>query len=140
MGIKERWNRYRPLPEDILERIESLGPFFRDKGIRLVYLFGSLVKGKGEDVDIALLYDGDISVVREELQKRLSTWRLDIVNLKNAPVYLAFEVISSGEIIYKKDIETENSFELNIIKRYQDSKPIKDKQLKQLKEHLEFGI
>lgn len=128
------------MPEDILERVSSLVPFFKDKGIKLAYLFGSLTRGKGEDVDIAILYDGDISFVREELQRRLGTWRLDIVNLKSAPVYLAFEVISSGKIIYKKDIETENSFELNIIKQYQDSKPIKDRQLKQLKENLGFGI
>lgn len=140
MGIKERWSRYRPLPENILERIDGLVPFFKDKGIRLAYLFGSLVKGRGEDVDIALLYDGDVFTVREELQRRLGVWRLDIVNLKSAPVWLVFEIISSGKVIYKTDTETENSFEMKIIKQYQDSKPVRDRQLRQLKENLGLGI
>ncbi|MBM4136979.1 MAG: nucleotidyltransferase domain-containing protein [Nitrospira sp.] len=140
MGIKQRWKRYRPLPEDILQRIDGLTPLLKEKGIRLVYLFGSLLKGKGEDVDIALLYDGDISQIREELQRSLGVWRLDIVNLKNAPVWISFEIIRTGRLIYKIDTETENSFETHIIKRYQDLKPIRDKQLRYLKENLGVGL
>lgn len=140
MGIKERWKRYKPLPEDILKRINNLKPFFKEKGVRLAYLFGSLVKGKGEDVDIALLHDCDNSVVREGLQKRLGVWRLDIVNLKTAPVWLAFEIISTGKIIYRVDPETENSFEMGIIKQYQDLNPVKYRQFKEMKEHWGLGI
>ncbi len=138
MGIKERWDRYKPLPEDILDKINGLAPFFKDKDVKLAYLFGSLAHGKGQDVDIALLYDGDISIIREELQKRLGTWRLDIVNLKSAPVRIAFEVISTGKLIYRADTDIENSFEMGIIRNYQDLKPVRDRQQRRLKEN--FGI
>jgi len=140
MAVRERWFRCKPLPDNILQRIEYLAPFFHDKRVKLVYLFGSLVRGRGNDVDIALLYEGDFTVMRDELQKRLGTWRLDIVNLQNAPIYIAFEVISTGRLIFKQDEETENSFEMNIVKRYQDLKPVRDKHLIYLKENLRIGF
>lgn len=140
MAIKERWQRYKPLPEDILQKVDELKPFFQEKGMFLAYLFGSLVNSKGNDVDMALLYDGDFAGMREDLQKRLGSWRLDIVNLKVAPIWLAFEIISSGKIIFKINTETENSFEMNILKQYHDLKPVRNKQLLYLKENMGLGI
>jgi predicted nucleotidyltransferase len=140
MGIKERWFKCSPLPDDISQRLDKLAPFFQKKGVLLAYLFGSMTKGKGNDVDIALLYDGDFLAIREDIQEILGSWRLDIVNLRAAPVLLSFEIISTGELIYKMDAETENSFEMSIIKQYQDLKPIRDRQLRYLKENLEIDI
>lgn len=140
MGIKQRWSRHRPLPDDILERIQGLNTIFKEKNVTLAYLFGSLLNKKGEDVDIALLYDGDFPVLREEMQKKLGTWRLDIVNLKEAPVSTAFEVLQSGKLIYKINTESENLFELSVIKQYQDLRPVKSRQLKLLKENLGVGL
>lgn len=140
MGIKERWHRYKPLPDDILDRIDTLIPLFKEKGVLLAYLFGSLLREAGNDVDIALLCEGDIVSIREDIQKILDSWRIDIVNLETASIWLAFEIISTGKLIYKVDTETENSFEMNIIKQYQDLKPVRDRQLIYLKENLGVGI
>ncbi|MDI6802131.1 MAG: nucleotidyltransferase domain-containing protein [Thermodesulfovibrionales bacterium] len=84
MGIKERWFKCSPLPDDISQRIDKLAPFLQKRGVLLAYLFGSMMKGKGNDVDIALLYDGDFSAIRGDLQEILGSWRLDIVNLRAA--------------------------------------------------------
>ncbi len=59
MSIKERWRRFEPLPKNIKERLAALKPLFRKEGILLVYLFGSLNRGRSEeDVDLALLPQG----------------------------------------------------------------------------------
>ena len=44
MGIPERWNRHRQLPQDIKTRLESLAPFLEKEGVLLAYLFGSLAE------------------------------------------------------------------------------------------------
>lgn len=139
MGIKEHWKRYKPLPPDISGRINRLIPYFHKKGVTLVYLFGSLEKGAANDLDIALLYEGDFSVIRKELQDLLGTWRLDVVNLSIAPVLLAFEVISTGRLIYKSSPDDENSFETYVLQQYHDLKPVRDKQTEYLRENLASG-
>ncbi|MEM3361349.1 MAG: nucleotidyltransferase domain-containing protein [Candidatus Bathyarchaeia archaeon] len=140
MSIKERWKRYKEIPDNLHERIEMLGNFFRQKGIPLAYLFGSAMRGKGNDVDIAVLYDGDISELRLEIQEILGTWRIDLVNLKVAPLHICFEIISTGKLVHKVDDETENNFEMLIIKKYQDSEPIRAKYFELLRRNLQIGI
>ncbi|MEM3485881.1 MAG: nucleotidyltransferase domain-containing protein, partial [Candidatus Methanomethyliaceae archaeon] len=106
----------------------------------LAYLFGSAIRGNGNDVDIAVLYDGDISELRLEIQEILGTWRVDLVNLKVAPLHICFEIISTGKLVHKVDDETENNFEMLIIKKYQDSEPIRAKYFELLRRNLGIGI
>lgn len=140
MSIKERWKRYKEIPDNLHERIEMLGNFFRQKGVNLAYLFGSAMRGKGNDVDIAVLYDGDISELRTEIQEILGTWRVDLVNLKVAPLHICLEVISTGKLVHKVDDDTENNFEMLIIKKYQDFEPIRAKYFELLRRNLGIGI
>lgn len=65
---------------------------------------------------------------------------MDIVNLKSATLLISFEVISTGKILFSQNEDTENLFELKIIKQYQDSGPIRNRQLICLKENLGIGI
>ena len=140
MGIKERWYRSKPLPPDIRERIDMLPSLFKEKGVMLAYLFGSLLNTKGNDVDIALLYEGAFGDIRRDIHKMLGTSRVDIVNLKSAHLLISFEVISTGKILFRLNEDTENLFELKIIKQYQDFGPVRNKQLIYLKENLDIGI
>ncbi|MBI5192837.1 MAG: nucleotidyltransferase domain-containing protein [Nitrospirae bacterium] len=140
MGIKERWHKTKPLPPDIMERIDMLPSLFNEKGVMLAYLFGSLLHTQGNDVDIALLYEGDFDDIRREIHKKLGTSRVDIVNLKAAPVLISFEVISTGKMLFSQNEDTENLFEMKIIKQYQDFGPVRNKQLIRLKENLGIGI
>jgi predicted nucleotidyltransferase len=73
--------------------------------LRLVYLFGSQVTGKTgpqSDYDLAVMLDrsGDIAPRRAALEHLLGagleTQRLDVVWLSQAPVDLAFAIISQG--------------------------------------------
>ncbi len=75
MGIKERWEGFAPLPEDIKSRLSILIPLFAKERILLAYLFGSLGKGEGgEDADLALLPKGKGLVgLREKIWELLGT-------------------------------------------------------------------
>lgn len=130
MGIKERWFRFKPLPSDISERIERLKPLFEREGVRLAYLFGSLSSGgQGQDVDIAVLPgDGDFSQLRQEIGEVLGTERLDLLNLKGASPLLRFEVIRSGRLIYRRDDQTENDFEMEVLRQYRDTAYLRARQ------------
>lgn len=40
MSIKERWRKFKPLPEDIRGRVANLSSLFEREGVLLAYLFG----------------------------------------------------------------------------------------------------
>jgi predicted nucleotidyltransferase len=110
--------------------IPSSIPLFPE--IALAYLFGSRVEGNlgpQSDYDFAILVDREAGgpKVRSELSSALSrelqTSRVDVVLLREAPIELAFSVISEGEIIYERDVQTRVDFEARIMGLYFDYLP-----------------
>lgn len=129
MARIERWKRFRSLPEDIRERVSKLESFFKEEGVELAYLFGSFPRSVNpDDIDIAVLYHGDFASLRERLWEELGTQRLDLVNLGQAPPLLRFEVIRSGSVIYKRDDNSENSFEMKTLREYKDTSHLRKRQ------------
>lgn len=138
MSVKQRWYKFEPLPEDIREKIPGLAPVFEAEGVFLAYLFGSLVRGKGNDIDLAVLGDKeDFAGLREKLWEALGTQRLDLVNLKTASPLLRFQIISSGILVYKKSDEIENAFELASLREYRDTAYLRKKQTLTLRERMQ---
>ncbi|MDI6751727.1 MAG: nucleotidyltransferase domain-containing protein [bacterium] len=136
MSIKERWKRFRPLPDNYRERLGSMR--FEDFDISLAYLFGSSTREKGEDLDIAVLTkEKDLSRLRGKLYEVMNSQRIDLVNLKSASSLLRFEVVKNGVLLYKKDDEEENRFELSVIKKYQDAEVRRKRQREMLFERTE---
>lgn len=136
MGIKERWKRSKPLPEDIKERLLNLATVFKQEEILLVYLFGSLAEGgREEDVDLAVLPGKeDFTRLRGKLVDFLGTERIDLVNLREASPLLRFEIIKNGRLIYKVSDEMENDFELSTLREYKDTAYLRRKQAETLRE------
>lgn len=130
MGIPERWKRFRPLPPKIKELLESLSPFFQERGIILAYLFGSLSHNeKANDIDLAVLLKNDsFSQLREELVEILGTERLDLVNLKKASPLIRFQIISKGKLLYAASEGAVNQFELSTLREYRDTHPLRKAQ------------
>jgi predicted nucleotidyltransferase len=97
MSIKERWRKFKPLPENTRERVANLGSLFEREGVSLVYLFGSLAKQeRGEHVDLAILPgENNLADLRENISEALATERVDLVNLKIASPVLRFEIVSN---------------------------------------------
>ena len=141
MSLKEKWMKFSPLPEDIGEKIYELRDYFKKKGVKLVYLFGSSLKKRGQDVDLGILKEnGDIYKMKNEIYEILGTHRVDIIDLKRAPLYMKYIIISTGKVIYKESDEVENSFEMKILKLYKDGEIKRKKHFYLLKEKFKVGI
>lgn len=137
MSVKERYIGHKSLPYDIQQRLASLPTLFQQEGVKLAYLFGSFAKNKmGQDVDLAVLYSGEISHLRQLLAEHLKTQRIDLVDLKPAPLSFKFAVLRDGKLIYKRNSIDENDFELEVLREYQDIQPIYEAQNEILKRRL----
>lgn len=133
------------LPVDLEEALERLRDLFRQRDVALAYLFGSWAAdeaGPGSDLDIAVLLvdrsgEGLYSLYRELMlgvREALGTERFDLLLLDKAPPALQFEVVSQGRLIYARDDEVLNAFEMRVIRGFQDTAYLREVQNAYLKE------
>lgn len=117
--------------QDLRERLAKLAADFPE--ISLVYLFGSQLTGRTgprSDYDLGVLTDrgGDGAARRAALEHALAvllnTERLDVVWLTQAPVELAFAVISAGRLLYERDAAHRVEYEARVMSRYCDYLPV----------------
>jgi hypothetical protein len=149
MGIAESYRgpsgRILPgLRADLEEALERLKSLFRRSGVALAYLFGSYAHGGAEpssDIDLAVLLDrsgeGLHALYRELLlgiREALGTERFDLLLLNDAPPMLQFEIISRGRLIYCCDEQALNAFEMDVLRRFQDTAYLRAVQNDYLKE------
>lgn len=128
MGVKERWKNTKPILYSTNEAIALILPLLNaDQRILIAYLFGSRANGseKSFDIDIAIYTSGDFlwedyHLLYGELTKKLHSDRLDIIWLNNAEPILSFEVIRNGRVLFFRDADRLNDFELKAKKRYYD--------------------
>lgn len=131
------------LPGTKLEKraIEKrLRKLFEGKGVLLGYLFGSFARGEelpSSDIDIAVLLPEENPFLFQELvaeiRKTLGTERFELVILNRVPPFFAFEVVAEGVVVYARDEETLNDFEMNTIRKFQDTaylRKVQDEYLK----------
>jgi uncharacterized protein len=143
MGIPERWKRHSPLPQEIEELLESLAPLLEKNGVLLAYLFGSLVPKDEKvprlpgDVDLAVLTrEGPAWVLQEALVECLGTDRLDLVDLRRASPVLRFEILRGGRPIYISDEGIMERYEMETLRLYRDTEPMRRRQRDALKERM----
>lgn len=136
MGIAESYRgpRGKPLAPpriDLEEALEMLRSLFSRTGVALAYLFGSHAREEARaasNIDMAVLLDCD----RKELYASyrelmlgvrgvLGSERFDLLLLNNAPPTLKFEIVSQGRLIYSRDERALNEFEMDTIRRFQDT-------------------
>jgi len=116
------------------EIVERLHPVFAGQNeVLLAYLFGSYAQGGNgtwSDVDLAVFLrpglKGDelFEAYRElylAIRNALSAERFDLLLLNRASLPLKFDVVSGGRLIYAQNEEVLNSFEIDVIRRYQDT-------------------
>lgn len=138
MGIPERWRRFAPLPPGIEQSLDELLPFWERSGVRVAYLFGSMaVRGEGRDVDLAFL-GGDTPVfrLRETITEHLGTERVDLVNLGSASPVLRFEILRTGRLLYASDEASLERFEMETLRIYRDTAPMRARQREYLRERM----
>ncbi|MEW6067192.1 MAG: nucleotidyltransferase domain-containing protein [Nitrospirota bacterium] len=128
MSVKERWEKTSPLNFSTEDAISLLLPLLKsDSRILIAYLFGSRAKKQEQspDIDIAIYTSDNFSwdacyMLYGELTKKLHSDRIDLVWLNEADPILCFEVIKNGRVLFYKDADVLNDFELRFKKRYYD--------------------
>ena len=101
--------------------------------VGLAYLFGSQVTGTTgpiSDLDLAILFEqgedtlNARSKLAYELGKELKFQQIDIVSLHEAPVELAYGIISQGIRIFQRENALRVEFEAQVLSRYGDYLPV----------------
>ena len=138
MGSTEKWKGFASLSPTIQSTLKRLPELLSATDVRLVYLFGSLAKGKmGNDVDLAILTKNSPPYsFRDELTAFFGTERLDIVDLNRASPAFCFEIIRSGRLLYAADQEVQLQFELGVVRQYHDTAYLRQKQEEVLRRRL----
>jgi predicted nucleotidyltransferase len=128
----------------IKEQIRDIASQF---GLQIIYAFGSrakealdLVEGRSEhfsstpsDLDIGVKPEKTLTVEEKVkiailLEDLFNVFRVDLVVLPEAPVFLALEIVT-GEILYMQDSTYEAEYQLYIMRMAADLLPYE--QLKQ---------
>lgn len=120
--------RYRPIPEDIHQKINSLADIFiNDPNIIFAYLFGGLLKDKPNplsDVDIAVYVKNikklDYLELFGNIADILGTDEIDLVILNTAQLSLAGRVLQNRKILIDKDPFLRHRYESIILREFFD--------------------
>jgi predicted nucleotidyltransferase len=129
MAIKQKWHRAKPLRVKTEEALSKIIPLFQsDKRILMVYLFGSRARKtdlEHSDIDLAFYTTlefqwDDYYLLYSDVTKTLHSDRVDLVWLNHAEPVLSFEVIRSSKVVFYRDPDLLNDYELKTKKRYYD--------------------
>lgn len=129
MSVKERWIKQRPLKLSFNE-LKSVvySTLIKNPQILIAYIFGSLVKGNFKeysDIDVAVYTKEEFSwqdfyILYGNLTKEIHSDRVDLVWLNKAEPIISFEIIKTGKVLFYRNVDTLNDFELTVKKRYYD--------------------
>ncbi len=115
----------------------------KERDIAAVYLFGSLTEGffhDNSDIDLAILFNKEVNFNKElslgvDLESALRR-KLDLINLNNASMNLAFRVISKGILIYENDYTYHSDFLESLFRNFHDFRPKYDNFMKEFEASL----
>ena len=118
------------------QTMNNIAQLLELKGATFVYLFGSYASDREtseSDVDIAVMFNRDTEVnfgeIKFELVQLLGK-EVDLIDLRDCPIVLKHQIVTTGKIILGNVKEINTSFEYATIVKYQqyleDIKPLKE--------------
>lgn len=117
---------------------EKLMSVFQHYGVTCCYLFGSRAGQDfypNSDIDLAVIFSKfsgtkhDLALeveMHDAFAEILKPLEVDLLFLQKAPIYLKFDVIKNGKVIYCADEEFRTDFEAITVRDYLDFKPVLD--------------
>jgi predicted nucleotidyltransferase len=128
------------------KRATLLKALEEEPGARLAYLFGSVARGDDRpdsDIDVAVWLADDVGLIElGALGERLGAAvgaRVDIVDLRSAPPLLCWQVVAEGQPLLVRDVLLRFDFEMDAVRRYEDTRPLRSVQQELLKELVSRG-
>jgi len=116
---------------DIENKIHELKKYFEDKFIILaVWIIGSYgteYQREDSDIDFALLFDEDISLMDEmaiscEISDIIGFENVDTIDLRQSPITLQFKTLNKGGEFYERDFIKVSDYMEYVFNRYRDEK------------------
>lgn len=134
-------NEFRNLNKIAPQLIEY---FKNEPAVISAFIFGSFGTKQQtsiSDLDIGVLYDGDISIMEElkqtaDISSLLAMEKIDLINLNKAPVYLQHEILYQGDKIFDRLPERTQDFIENVLEIFHDYQGILYKYREDLREGL----
>lgn len=111
--------------------------------MQVAYLFGSAARGEdavGSDIDAAVLTDQRIDLRRQALLSESlgrvagNGVRVDVVELRTASPVLCWDVVRDGVVLVERDRLARFDFEMDAIRRFEDTRPLRRIQHELLRE------
>jgi predicted nucleotidyltransferase len=126
---------------DVANLQTLLEPLYEPYRLRLIIVFGSTVtglRGPESDVDLAFLADAPLDPVAltTDVIRVLHTDRVDVVDLRRASPLLAMEVARHGHLIYERKPGTHVEFISLAVRRYIDTKKLRNAQKEAIHRYL----
>lgn len=115
----------------IEDKKEQFEEYFRKRGnILAVWIIGSYgteYQREDSDIDIALLFDKEISLMEEmQISADISTIlkydSIDTIDLKKAPVMLQFKTIKEGRSLFEADVNKVSDYIEEVLNKYRDER------------------
>jgi predicted nucleotidyltransferase len=131
--------------------LEKLKPVFQHFGVTCCYLFGSRASQDfypDSDIDLAVIFDKfspnkhNLALeieMNEAITEILTPMEVDLLFLQKAPIYLRFDAISNGKVIYCTNEEFRTDFESITVRDYLDFKPVLDMYYREMAEEIIKG-
>lgn len=120
--------------EAILEKVKECLSKFSE--VDIGYVFGSFLRGKFTDVDVAVLLSetprphDSVKIAMRVAQALEEVFEFkfvfDVKVLNSSPIYFQYEVIRDGEPIFYRDEATRISYEAMVLSEYLDYKDVLD--------------
>jgi len=114
---------------------ETIRKYFFDKDeVVAIYLFGSVAEGKarkGSDIDIAVLFDDNISM-EERFDRKLTfiinledllQSEVDVIDLLASSLAFQHRVLRKGKLVFERDRKKRIYYETRLRREYFDFKP-----------------
>lgn len=127
--------REQPIKHDVMALLPKAVELLERRGVVVAYLFGSYARGSQgpmSDLDLAVLLSASIPSseyldqrleILAEVTRVLRTDEVDLVVLNEAPIELAFRIISEGKLLYCTDDLARARFQARNMILYFDIQP-----------------